>query len=178
MRPDPERGDVPPHAYDLFHAGRPIGRLEWRIAPRDAAGWYLVQPSGEPRRLAVDAAIDDLARDRLSPQHDWELSAELAAILSTPFALDAADRALHLRPQREPGRFRRVSGARSFELYVDQVDPITLAHAIPELPLESVSDVSVLSGKLLPEAFEAITRRIGLLGGQVVAFRREDEWPE
>jgi hypothetical protein len=178
MRPDPERGDDPHHAYDLFGAGRLVGRLEWRTVPRDAAGWYLAQAGQEPRRLAVDAAIDELARDRHSPTHDWDLSAELAAILSTPFALDVADQELHQRPSDPGRRFRRVSAARRFELYIDGVDPITLAHAVPELPLESVSDVSVLSGRLMPEAFEAIMRRISLLGGRVVAFRRDEDRPE
>jgi hypothetical protein len=152
-----------------------VGRLEWRAAPRHATGWYLAQPGQEPLRLDVDAAIDELAGERVSADHDWELRAELAAILSTPFALDAADQVLHQRPERVRGRFRRVRAAGRFEIYVENVDPTTLAHAVPELPLESVSDLSVISGDLLPEAFEAVTRRIALLGGRVVAFRREED---
>lgn len=177
MRPEPEQRGVPSHMYELFDAGRRVARLEWRLVPRAAVGWYLVKPSEPPRRLVVDSSIDELGRDQHSATHEWALSAELYAILSTPLALDAAGRELNSQPRERRGRFRRVQAARSFELYVDGVDPLILAHAVPELPLESVSDISVLSGALMPEAFEVIHRRIVLLGGRVVAFRHEDESP-
>jgi hypothetical protein len=176
MSADPEqRGAARPHAYDLYEEGRAIGRLEWRARPRMAAGWYLVQAPGPPERLDVDPAIDDLARDQHSADHDWELHAELAAILSTALALDAAERFLHERPDR-PGRFRRLDTAQHFEIYVTDVDPSLLAHAVPEMPLMSVSDVYVLEGMLLGDSFQVVVRRIGLLGGRVVAvFRNEPE---
>src|SRR4051794_41667228 len=107
MSLDPDQPGPPhPHAYDLYEEKRPIGRLEWRTRPRTALGWYLVQPPRAPRRLDVDPGIDELARDERSVQHDWDLHAELAAILSTALALDAAERYLHRRP--EQGRFRRL----------------------------------------------------------------------
>jgi len=170
MSLDPDQ-PAPPHAhaYGLYEDGRAIGRLEWRTRPRAALGWYLVQAPGPPHRLDVDPGIDELARDERSVQHDWDLHAELAAILSTALALDAAERHLHHRPGPVQGRFRRLDVTQHFEIYVTDVDPSLLAHAVPELPLVSVSDVFILEGTLLGDAFQAVVRRIGLLGGRVVA---------
>jgi hypothetical protein len=166
--------NAPAHTYDLFVEGSRTARLEWRTFPRVQAGWYLVRAS-EEERLPVDVAIDELARDERSSPHDWELHAQLAALLSTPLALDVAERKLHGRPERSAGRFRRRLVGGRLEIYVVDIDTQTLAYAVPELPLEAVSDVSVLSGPLSPEGFERVARRIALLGGRVVAvFRRDD----
>jgi len=164
----------PRHEYALFDRGQLVARLEWRSGDRSAVGWYLARKGRAPDRLAVDPAIDELARDARSEQADWQRAAELAAILSTALALDAAERLLHQRPQRPTGRFRRLTSRQRFEIYVTDVAADVLLHAIPELPLSAVSDVTVLAGELLPEAFEAIARRIALLGGRVVATFRED----
>jgi hypothetical protein len=175
MRPDPDQGERFDHTFVLYCDARRVGRLEWRAALRETAGWYLRRDGGRPVRLDVDASIAELARDQRSERHEWELNAELAAILSTPIALDAADQALYQRPLRQTGRFRRVRAAARFELYVSGVDATTLSLAVPELPLESVADVAVLSGQLLPGAFQTILRRVALLGGTVVALRRDDD---
>jgi hypothetical protein len=166
---DEPHGAPRPHRYDLHDHDRAVGRLEWRLHPRSAAGWYLVRPPDGPRRLDVDPAIDELAADERSSEHDWELSAELAAILSTSLALDAAERELHPRSDTLRGRFRRLNTARRYEIYVTGLDTALLGHAVPELPLTAVSDASVLEGHLLPDGFAAVIRRIELLGGRIVA---------
>ena len=165
------------HIYDLFATGRVVARLEWRAKPRRDAGWYLVR-GGRAERLRVDSAIDELADDERSPQAGWELNAELAALLSTPVALDAAERRLHGRPEQRAGRFRRSSAIARVEIYVDGIDGAVLARAVPELPVAAVSDVNMLSGAVHPEAFERVTRRVAVLGGRVVAVFREGDGPD
>jgi hypothetical protein len=178
MSLDPEpSGEPRPHRYDLFDDGQPIARLEWRAHPRRQTGWYFTPRTGPPLRLDVDPSIDELAADTRSADHDWQLNAELAAILSTPLALDAAERLVHPSEQPAQRRFRRLSTATRYEIYVADVASTTLAHAIPELPLTSVSDVSVLEGELLPEACDRVVRRIALLGGRVVAILRDTQGP-
>jgi hypothetical protein len=174
--PDPERRDVSrPHAYELFEDGRPVGRLEWRSLPRSAVGWYVTLPPRPADRLSVDPAIDALARDRTSSDHDWELNAELSAILSTAMAVDAADRLLHPRAEFPRRRFNRLSTG-PYEIHVTGIDPTVLAHAVPELPLTAVSDVRILEGELHEDALTSALRRITLLGGRVVAvFRSEPD---
>jgi hypothetical protein len=174
--PDPQRRDVAqPHVYELYEDGRPIGRLEWRASPRSAVGWYVTLPPRPPDRLGVDPAIDQLAGDRTSPDHDWELSAELSAILSTAMAVDATDRLLHPHAERRRRRFNRLSTG-AYEIHVTGIEPTVLAHAVPELPLTAVSDVRILEGELHEDALTTALRRITLLGGRVVAvFRTEPD---
>src|SRR3954469_25492525 len=102
-----ERG----HRYELFDGGRSVGWLEWQPQPRERLGWYLLGPGGSPVRLGVDLAIDDLAGAGPDRERGWALTAELAALLSTALALDAADRALH--PQPTPRRRPRLAKADS-----------------------------------------------------------------
>lgn len=174
--PDPERRDLAlRHAYELFEDGRPVGRLEWRARPRAAVGWYLILPPRPPDRLCVDPAIDQLAHDSTSADRDWELSAELSAILSTAMAVDAADRLLHPQAELPNHRFDRLSSG-PYEIHVTGIEPTVLAHAVPELPLTAVSDVRVLEGVLYEDALTIALRRIALLGGRIVAvFRREPD---
>src|SRR5690242_7459875 len=108
MLPSSPEGSRPrPHRFDLFEAGKAIGRLEWRAVPRPDVGWYLTRPSGESLRLAVDTTIDELAADAHAATDGWLLNAELAAILTTALALDAAERALHPGSPPRRRRFRR-----------------------------------------------------------------------
>jgi hypothetical protein len=162
----------PQHAYEIFDDGNHVGRLEWRLRPRSVAGWYLTIDPRAPERLHVDPAIDDLAKDKRSATHDWELHAELAAILSTALALDAAE--LFLHPERElpRGRFRRIPTFGGYEIHVTDVDPAILARAVPELHLQSVANVVILAGVLASIGLETALRRIALLGGRVVAVFR------
>ena len=98
MWPEPQpRNEPRPHSYDLFDEGEQVAMLHWLARPRQAVGWYLTRTGEPPVRLFVDAAIEELARDERSSPHDWELHAELAAILSTALALDAAGRFLALK---------------------------------------------------------------------------------
>src|SRR3712207_7904756 len=62
---------------------------------RSEVGWYVTRPPRPAHRLNVDPGIEMLARDLESADHDWDLNAELSAILSTALAVDAADRYLH-----------------------------------------------------------------------------------
>jgi hypothetical protein len=174
--PDPERREVSrPHAYEIFEDGRPVGRLEWRSRPRAAVGWYLTLPPRPADRLSVDPAIEKLAGDRTASEHDWDLSAELSAILSTALAVDATDRLLHPRAEFARRRFNRLSSG-PFEIHVTDIEPTVLAHAVPELPLTAVSDVRILAGVLHEDALTIALRRIALLGGRVVAvFRGEPD---
>src|SRR4051794_17430285 len=101
------------HRYELFDAGRSIGWLEWRPQPRERLGWYLLGAGGSPVRLGVDLAIDDLAGAGPGHERGWALTAELAALLSTALALDAAERALHPQPaRRRRPRLARGDSAR------------------------------------------------------------------
>jgi hypothetical protein len=169
------RGEARPHAYDLYDEGSHIGTLHWRARPRRTVGWYLTRNGNRPERLFVDAAIDELARDERSTTHDWELHAELAAILSTALALDAAGRVLH--PERAQGtrRFRRGLAGGRYEIHVTDVEPMILARVAPELHLDSVSNVAILAGELLEGGLELAMQRIGLVGGRIVAVFRNDE---
>jgi hypothetical protein len=164
-----------PHAYDLFEDGMRIARLEWRERPRTALGWYLTEGSAPAQRLFVDPAIDELARDTRSPAHDWDLHAELAAILSTALALDAAGRAMYPSRTRPSRRFRRPISAGRYEIHVTEADPAILARAVPELHLEAISNVAVLAGELVSGGLEVALQRITLLGGRVVAVFSDDD---
>jgi hypothetical protein len=172
---DPQgQGASRPHAYELYEDGRRVGDLRWRGRPRRDAGWYLTVRTRRPQRLSVDPAIDTLAQDVRSSDHDWELNAELSAILSTALALDAAERVLHPRQELARRRFNRLSAGR-YEIHVTGVEPTVLAHAVPELPLSAVSDVRILEGELHEDALRTVLRRIALLGGRVVAMFRTDD---
>jgi hypothetical protein len=174
MWPEPERrGTSSPHAYDLFEDGRPIGRLEWRNRPRREVGWYVTRPPRPAHRLAVDPSIDTLSRDAASSDHDWDLNAELSAILSTALAVDAAERFLHPQAANARQRFNRLQTG-PYEIHVTDIEPNVLAHAVPELPLTAVSDVRILEGELHEDALKGALRRIALLGGRVVAVFRTD----
>jgi hypothetical protein len=169
------RGEPRPHAYDLYDEGSHIGTLHWRARPRRSVGWYLTRTGSAPERLFVDAAIDELGRDERSTAHDWDLHAELAAILSTALALDAAGRAIH--PERAQGtrRFRRGLAAGRYEIHVTDADPAILARAVPELHLDAISNVAVLAGELVSGGLEIALQRITLLGGRVVAVFSDDD---
>jgi hypothetical protein len=175
MTLEPQPRDAPDHSFELYQGGRRVGRLEWRTDPRTAVGWYLILAHDAPERLSVDATIDELAAATTTSPDQWALNAELAALLSVPLALDAAERRLHRRPSRGTGRFRRLRSAARYEIYVSSLDAGTLAHAIPELAVESVADVCVLSGVLMPGAFETIARRVALLGGRVLTVLRDSD---
>jgi hypothetical protein len=176
MWPEPQpTGDERPHAYDLFDEGTQIGTLLWRAHPRRSVGWYVWRSGRGPERLFVDTAIDELARDERSSAHDWDLHAELAAILSTALALDAAGRELF--PDRAQGtrRFRRGLAAGRYEIHVTDVDPAMLARIVPELHLDAVSNVTILGGELLEGGLDVALARIALVGGRIVAVFRSDE---
>ena len=139
------------------------------MRPRRDAGWYLLLDGVPTRRLKVDPAVEDLARDTVSADHDWYLYAELSAILSTTLALDAAEAVLHPRPEVERRRFHSRLDAGHYEIHVADLEPVILAHTVPELQLSSVSNVNVLEGDLYAPALQAALRRITLLGGRIVA---------
>lgn len=156
------------HRYALFDQRRPVGMLVWRSHPRQHAGWFLVPEGGTPQRLTVDPAVDELAADSRSDEGAWELHAELAAILSTALALDAAERSIHGRPHHRGRRFQRLTTDR-YEIYVNGIAPEVLGRAVPELAVSSVSDVVVLEGRLHADAVPTIVRRLTLLGATVTA---------
>jgi hypothetical protein len=164
-----------PHAYELYDDGEQVATLRWVARPRRAVGWYMTRTADAPQRLFVDSAIEDLSRDERSSPHDWELHAELAAILSTALALDAAGRSLHPDRERRTRRFGRGLAAGRYEIHVADVDTAILARAVPELHLHAVSNVAVLAGDLLDGGLEVAIQRVALIGGRVVAVFRNDE---
>lgn len=172
---DPAPGAAARRIYPLFTDGRPVGTLEWRQSERRGTGWYLLREGRQDERLDVDRTIDELAADERSSDHAWELNAELAAILSTALALDAAGRALRGPEPPRSRRFRRPGSSRRYGIYVAGLDPTLLAHAVPELGLSSVADVALVEGELLVDALQPVLRRIRLLGGRVVAVVADDE---
>ena len=123
----------------------------------------------------MDTAIDELARDTRSPEHAWDLHAELAAILSTALALDAAGRVLYPSRLWPTRRFRSPISAGRYEIHVTDADPAILARAVPELQLDAVSNVAVLAGELVSGGLELALQRITLLGGRVVAIFSDDQ---
>src|SRR3954466_166336 len=80
--------------YTLYRGGRAVARLEWRARSRASAGWYLRRGACRERRLQLDVGLAALANDAHADSDSWHERAQLAAALSTPLALDAADRAL------------------------------------------------------------------------------------
>jgi hypothetical protein len=167
--------DAGPHAYVLYDDGEQVATLNWLARPRRVVGWYLTRAHEPPHRLFVDSAIEELARDERSSPHDWELHAELAAILSTALALDAAGRSLHPDRERRTRRFGRALTAGRYEIHVADVDTAVLARAVPELHLDAVSNVAILAGQLLDGGLEVAIQRVVLIGGRVVAVFRNDE---
>jgi hypothetical protein len=169
MRPE---SDV--RSYELRRGGRVIGYLQWQARSRAATGWYLRRGAGPARLLAVDAGLDGLARDALSDHDSWQERADSAAALSTPLALDAADRALRGGLASPPSR-PLESGA--YELHVTGLDPATLAIVCPALIAASAGDTSVLRGVFDDDAMCAVVRRVNLLGGRVLAIFRAHPRP-
>jgi hypothetical protein len=96
--------------------------------------------------------VDELARDLLSDRERWQERADAAAALSTPFALDAADRALR------GGLHDAPSGpleAGAYELHVTGLDHATLAIAADAKSPPSRSHASspwrtVIAGASIP----------------------------
>src|SRR3954453_3866972 len=160
--------------YELRRGGRLIGSLEWHATSRAATGWYLRRGAGPARRLVVDAGVDELARDALSDDDGWQERAELAQTLSTPLALDAADRALRGGLPPSPSR-PLAPGA--YELHVSGLDPATLAVACPALIAVAAGDTSVLRGLFQHDEMCVAVRRVNLLGGRVLAIFRSDRRP-
>src|SRR4051794_30264191 len=110
--------------YVLHRGARVIGSLEWRARSREAPGWYLRRGARPARRLELDIALDGFADRSPSNRQAWQQCAHAAATLSTPLALDAADRALRGGlPAPPPGPLE--PGA--FQVHVTGLDLVTVA---------------------------------------------------
>ena len=173
MPPQPEAAaDLEAHHFPLFADGSRIGRLVWRTQPRPSAGWFLVPDGGAPRKLSVDPGIDELAA-HARDDHVWELHAEVAAILSTALALDAAERTIRGRPERRGRRFGRPETTHC-EIHLRGIAQAVLARAVPEMAVSCVSDVVTLEGDLAADAVPTVLRRLTLLGGTIVQTGSEE----
>src|SRR3954452_10848839 len=156
--------------YVLYRGGRAVACLEWRARLRASAGWYLCRGPRPARRLQLDVGLDALANDVHADSHNWHERAQLAAALSTPLALDAADRAfrggLPAAPARplEPG---------PYELHITGLDAAVLALACPNLHVTRAGDTSVVAGVLDDHTIGTLVRRVNLLGARVLAIFRE-----
>jgi hypothetical protein len=161
------------HRYALFDGGEPVGSLEWRSRPRTRTGWYLARDARPSSRLSVDPGVDELAADTGSDAMLWGVEADATAILSASLALDAAERTIHpprphlARPARRPARASRC------RVYVEGIDSVVLARAVPELAVSRRGDVSVLDGVLDTDGLAKVLRRLRLLGGAVLPTRPE-----
>src|SRR4051794_38859800 len=116
--------------YVLYRGGRAVARLEWRARSRASAGWYLRRGARPARRLQLDAGLDALAEDAHADSHSWHERAQLAAALSTPLALDAADRALRGGLPAAPARALEPG---SYQLHITGLDAGVLALVCPSL---------------------------------------------
>src|SRR4051794_41896441 len=97
---------------------------------REKPGWYLARGIRPARRLPIDIRLDELADPSLPDRQNWEQRTQAAA-LSTPLALDAADRALlGSRPPAPRGGFE--PGA--YELQVTGLNAVTAALSCPHGP--------------------------------------------
>jgi len=119
----------------------------------------------------VDTAVDSLACDAISDYESWQERADSVAALSTPFALDAADRALRGNLPRPPSRPLEPG---DYELHISGGNSATLAIACPPLLAAAAGDTGVLHGTLDDAAMCAVIRRVNLLGGRVLAIFRGD----
>jgi hypothetical protein len=159
-----------PRGYVLYRGGRAVARLEWRARSRASAGWYLRAGARSARRLPLDVGLDALADDAHADSHSWQERAELAAALSTPLALDAADRALRGGLPAAPARPLEPG---AYELHINGLDAAVLALARPNLHVTRAGDTSVVAGVLDDQAIGTLVRRVNLLGARVLAIFRE-----
>jgi hypothetical protein len=164
--------DASPHVSDyvLHRGGQAVARLEWRGRWRAGASWYLRRRARPARRLAVDVGLDAFAGDPLEDRLGWKQSAQAAAALSLPLALDEADRALRGGVPAAPSRPLEPG---VYELHVIGMDASTLALACPSLRVTRAGDTSVIGGVLDDDAMRMLIRRVNLLGARVLAIFRE-----
>jgi hypothetical protein len=156
--------------YVLYRGGRAVARLEWRARSRASAGWYLRRGARPARRLQLDVGLDALADDAHADSHSWHERAVLAAALSTPLALDAADRALRGGLPAAPARPLQPG---PYELHITGLDAAVLALACPNLHVTRAGDTSVVAGVLDDHTIGTLVRRVNLLGARVLAIFRE-----
>lgn len=130
-----------------------MATLQWR------AGWYLRVGLGDWRRLPVDEGLDEDDAD------------DLLADLSIAFALDAAGQFLRgpPGPRTQPLRHGR------YELHVAGLAPDLTPLAFPEAIAVTAGDVTVLGGTFDDLAMTRVARRIGLLGGRLLALFHADD---
>src|SRR3954464_1658015 len=146
--------------YVLYRGGRAVARLEWRARSRARAGWYLRPGACRGRRLQLDVGLDALANDAHADSDSWHERAQLAAALSTPLALDAADRALRGGLPAAPARPLEPG---AYELHIIGLDAAVLALACPNLRVTRAGDTSVVAGVLDNHAIGTLVRRVNLL---------------
>jgi hypothetical protein len=156
--------------YVLYRGGRAVAHLEWRARSRASTGWYLRRGARPARRLQLDVGLDALADDAHTDSPSWHERAELAAALSTPLALDAADRAL--RGGLPPAPARPLDPG-AYELHISGLDAAVLALACPNLDVTRAGDTSVVTGVLDDHTIGTLIRRVNLLGARVLAIFRE-----
>jgi hypothetical protein len=156
MHVAPQRLASEPHSYELHVGSRATARLEWRDRPGGAAGWYLDHFAGTSRRLIVDPALDTPAVGG----DDW------APILSTALALDEAARIL----TGAPARPARPVPTGAYEVHVAGLPAATLPLTFPEATVVAAADTGILIGHFDDAGLTAIVRRIGLLGGRLLAL--------
>jgi len=142
-----------------------VARLCWRTGPSRPAGWYLSQQRGGWQRLAVDAGLD-AGLGRAARRPGGEQAADLAAWLSTALALDAAADLLRGPPARPPRPLRRGS----YEVHAAGLPFDVVPIAFPEAITTRAGETTVLAGHFDDRGLTVLTRRIAILGGDVLAI--------
>src|SRR4051794_38136569 len=151
--------------YALHVRGEAVGRLQWRSGPQGAVGWYLWRRRRGWSGLGGDEGLQTSFAIAASPAR-WPQTAELAALVSTSLALDAAADLLGgpLAPPPRPLR------AEDYELHVSGLKPALVPIVFPEAIVTRRGDIGVLSGHFDDAALARVTRRIAILGGRALAL--------
>ena len=159
------------HAWTLASHGDEIARLEWRqdVDARARTGWYLVRSGDAETFLAVDPAVDALARDLGRDPETWVADADLLAHLTTGAALDAAERRLLAGTGRGHGRDLVGGAQRQYRIRVRGLAVDALALAFPSLAADREGGDVVLSGTLGFAELTAVVSRVRTLGGVLVS---------
>src|SRR4051794_18382052 len=165
----PERVDVDQSAsgdsYALHVREDVVARLHWRNGPGRPAGWYLTQRCGGWQRLTIDADLDADVDPAARPS-GWQQAADLAPTLSTALALDAAANVLRGPAATPPRPLPRGS----YEVHATDLAFDVIPIAFPEAITTRAGDTTALTGHFDDRGLTALTRRIAILAGHVLAI--------
>jgi hypothetical protein len=165
------------NAYGLRWRERLIAYLWWEQDPlrRDALGWYLrdLRVPARVRRLDLDPAITELARDRRRSPRAWLEDAERLRALTLAAALRRAERVVG-EARSLPAVQPTSEAATGYDVYVRGLPLETLALGFPDAPVSSEDDTFVVHVRATQDQLSQAIALIAALGGRVVALLRRD----